>query len=67
MLEFNARQECELLSVFGRNGTLDHSFNEQLRQCFAKNKETETVNWQATLELRKKLVVEYEWRREIGV
>jgi hypothetical protein len=67
VLELNAKRECETLSVFGRTGTLDHSFNEQLRQCFAKSKETDTVNWQATLELRKKLVTEYEWRREIGV
>ncbi len=67
ILELNAKRECETLSVFGRTGTLDHVFNEQLRQCFAKSKETETVNWQATLELRKKLATEYEWRREIGV
>ena len=67
VLELNAKRECETLSVFGRSGNLDHNFNEQLRQCFAKNAETEVVNWQATLELRKKLVSEYEWRRELGV
>lgn len=66
VLELNAMRECETLSVFGRTGGLDHSFNAQLRECFAKNQDTGAVNWQATLELRKKLVTEYEWRREIG-
>lgn len=63
VLELNAKNEAEALTVFAKNGHPDHTFNEQLRQCFV-NKDG-IVNWRLTLELRKKMVAEYDWRREL--
>ena len=62
--ELHARQEAEGLGVIGKTGRPDHWFNAQLKDCFARDKKTGAVNWQQTLELRKKLVDGYEKRKE---
>jgi hypothetical protein len=62
--ELHAREECETLSVIGRTGKPDHGFNAELKKCFAHFKGSGAINWQQTLELRKKLVAGYEKAKE---
>jgi hypothetical protein len=64
--ELHAREECETLGVIGKTGKPDHWFNASLRECFARDKKSGAINWQQTLELRKKLVAGYEKRKERG-
>lgn len=65
--ELHAKQECEGLGVIGKTGRPDHWFNAQLKDCFARDKTTGSINWQQTLELRKKLIAGYEKRVEKNV
>ena len=62
--ELHARNEAEGLGVIGSTGKPDHWFNQKLRECFARDKKTGAVNWQQTLELRKKLIDGYEKRKQ---
>jgi hypothetical protein len=64
--EMHAKQEAEGLGVIGKTGKPDHWFNQQLKECFARDKKSGAINWQQTLELRKKLVAGYEKRKERG-
>jgi hypothetical protein len=62
--ELHAKQEAEGLGTVGSSGKIDHGFNALLKECFAKDKRTGAINWQQTLELRKKLVDGYEKRKQ---
>jgi hypothetical protein len=62
--ELHARQECEGLGVVGKTGKPDHWFNQQLKECYARDKKNGSINWQQTLDLRKKLIAGYEKRKE---
>jgi hypothetical protein len=64
--ELHARQECEGLGVIGKTGRPDHWFNEQLKNCFARDKRSGAINWQETLKTRKEMIVGYEKRKERG-
>lgn len=62
--EMHAKLECEGLGVVGKTGKPDHWFNQQLKDCYARDKVTGAINWQQTLILRKQLIAGYEKRKE---
>lgn len=64
--ELHARQECEGLGVIGKTGRPDHGFNQLLRECFYYYTGTSKVHWQATLRMRKDMIVGYERMKERG-
>lgn len=62
--ELHAREECDSLAVVGRNGKPDHWFNQQLKECYARDKNTGAIRWQETLRIRKQMIEGYEKRKE---
>ena len=61
--EMHARNECDGMGVVDRQGRIDHGFNQLLRECFAKNKDTGSIHWQETLRLRNQLIEGYERKK----